>query len=852
MSDSYKGAITLLATDIVGSSALWESEMEAMQAALAEHDSLVLGAIESHGGEVFKTTGDGCLAVFYEAAEAARCARAVLALAQGREWPTSSPIRLKAALHSGPTIQRDGDHFGPTVNRVARLLDVAEPGVVVLSLATYALLDGNLPEGSAVRSAGHRDLKGIAEPMQVFEMVDGEGAATPVDRPAGPLRVSGAWPAAGKPFIGRRAEVKAISDRLGRGQALVTVTGPGGIGKTRTVCTIVEAATQNYPDGSLFVDCQSLATESEVALAIVEGLGGSPRAGNIEDAALELLRSRRLLLALDCYEALADRAELPRRILDSAPGVDVLVGSRAVLGLEREAEIALQPLPLQSQVSHQGTSEALFFELARLADSEFEDTKENRDAVRRVCELLEGVPLLLTIAAARLRHTGIYELADQIASQGASRISGPHRDTAPRHADIHTVVADSVRLLESQEAAVLYDLAVFPGGALYGDIEAVLGPRHPDLERAVFRLRDHSLLLAANTRGRKRFRMLDSVREAVQETGPPEPDLLRAHALHYGHRAEKLRTLTERGELSDLRYLLLSESGNLRAATEFAVNNRDKDLMRGLFRSLALGLQTCGMWDDYLRLAQSSRDLLGAEVEVEALGLDGALFMRKGNRPAAMRAWRQRAETCARAADPVGEADAWLDIAEALLTDGDTRNAACHAVRGLHICRKHNIPAHLATAWAVGAEIGLARGNTVTALRRADRAAETIDDSPLSIYVHLARGRVYSSAGRLEEALRCFLAGVDAANRLALLLSLIQMLSEAAVAYCACGEPGMEALAWTTLIGLDRDIGANRSGRARKELARLRKEFPAQADEARRLVTGSGWEAGVSALTSTP
>jgi len=842
----------LLATDIVGSSALWESETEAMQTALTEHDALIRNEIESAGGEIFKTTGDGCLAVFDEAFTAADCARVILASVEAWKWPTSVPIRIKAALHSGATIRRQGDHFGPTVNRVARLLDIAEPDTAVLSLATYALLEGMTPEGTSIRSAGHKDLKGISEPMQVFEMVKGPSRDLPqVSRPSGPRRVSGVWPASGRPFVGRQAEVETILARLGRGQAMVTVTGPGGIGKTRTVCAVVEAATARYPDGSLFVDCQSLGSEAEVALAIVEGLGGSARVGSVEEEALSLLRSRNLLLALDCYEALADHAVLPSRILAEAPGIDLVIGSRAVLGLEREAEVALQPLPLQTQVNHRGTAEALFLEMAQLADVEFQDTKENRQAIRKVCELLEGVPLLITIAAARLRHVGIADLVEQIEHQGAARLSSRHRDASVRHADIRTIVADSVRLLGSEEAAVLRDLAAFPGGALYADIEEVLGPWHSNLDWCVRRLRDHSLLLSMSTRGRKRFRLLDSVREAILEAGPPSQEVISAHAHHFGKRAELLRTLTERGEHADARYLLLSETGNLRAATAFAVTEGDKPLLRGLFRSLASGLQTCGMWEDYERLVAAARQLLGDEIQAEALGLDGALAMRKGNRSAAIAAWHRRAQICAQGADYAAYADALFDLAECGLKTSDLATAAHHVVEGLKISVQHSLPGHIATAWAVGAEIALTRGNVPVAVQRAERARLTVDGTQLAIYVHLACGRAYAAADRSHEALACFLRGVATAHRLALLLSLHHMLAEAARGFGACGDRAMEAIAWTSLVGLDRDMDAKRSAVARKELARLRGTNPGEIEDARRLVTGSGWEAGVETMLRT-
>lgn len=848
-SPSLTGAVTLLGTDIVGSAGLWEREPEAMQEALKLHDRLVHASIADHGGYVFKTTGDGCLAIFSQAADAARCALTIQASVIAQEWPTSHPLRVRAALHSGQTVRQGDDHFGPTVNRLARLIGEAQPGTTVLSLATAGLLEGKLPAGAATRELGARSLRGIAEPMLLWELLAREGSEAAIGYvAAGRVRTAGAWPSTGRLFVGRTAELAAVLAKIGKGSSLMTVTGPGGVGKTSLICRAVESAAPTYRDGCVYVDCQSFDSESEVALAICQALGGSPGTDGAEDAMIDLLRPSRLLLALDCYEALADCSTLPARILDCAPGVDILVGSRAVLGLERETELPLGPMPLKQEGATAGTAEELLIALALRSDATFEVEASERHEIATICGLLDGIPLLLTIAASRLRHVGLTELREQLEETGAARLTGTQRDTNERHAGIRSVVASSVRLLDKGEAEVLRDLAVFRGGALYRDVEDLLGPRHSDLERCVYRLRDHSLLLAENTRGRKRYRMLDTIREAVCAEGPLDPGLLEAHARLFTHHAERLGTVAARGEVAEVRYLLLTETGNFKAAVEHSVETGDAAVLERLYESLGGSLQDCGLYDDYTRLAEATRRVAGPKLQARLLGLDGALAARRGNRSAASREWTRRAALCAEIGDHEGQADALLDLAELALNQGDLRTAAQQAATGLLVSRRHGTAGHFATSWAVGAEVAVARGNLATALRRARQAERHDDGSKLAIYVQLACCRAYGAAGLSAESLACCLRGIALSYRHSSLLSLIRMLQEAGAGFEQSGDTASAAIAWSALIELDRDIGAGRASEARRSLARAKRLDPGAVEDAERLVKGSGWEAGVESL----
>jgi class 3 adenylate cyclase len=273
MSRPPTGTITFLFTDIEGSTKMWELDQAAMQAALARHDEILRRVSEEHDGHVFKTVGDAFCCAFSTATDALEAALEAQRTLLSSEWKESVPLKVRMALHTGAAEERDGDYFGPPVNRVARLLSAAHGGQVLLSVATHEMVRDQLPAGMNLAELGEHRLKDLFRPERVFQLVSSD---LPTEFP--PLRTLEAYrnnlPLQPTPLIGREKEVSEVCDLLRSGETrLVTLTGPGGIGKTRLALQAAADLLDDSPDGTIFVPLATL-SEAELFLpAVAETLG---------------------------------------------------------------------------------------------------------------------------------------------------------------------------------------------------------------------------------------------------------------------------------------------------------------------------------------------------------------------------------------------------------------------------------------------------------------------------------------------------------------------------------------------------------------------------------------------------
>ena len=332
------GAVTLLFTDIEGSTRLWEEHFEAMREALRDHDLLLRELIEQHDGYVFNTVGDAFHGSFASPVNAVAAAVAIQRALHVASWPGAITLRVRMALHSGACVERDGDYFGPVINRVARLEAIAAGGQVVLSGTTAALVESALPPGVELLDLGEHQLKDLGRPEQVFQVV-AEGLPTSfpplrsLDNPA--LRHN--LPRQLSTFIGREREVADVT-ALVRAHPLVTLVGPGGAGKSRLSLQVAADAVDGSADGVWLVELAALADGSLVAAAISRALGvpENPERPAL-DALVDAVGERRLLLVVDnCEHLLQASAAAIGRLLRSCPGVQVLATSREPLGLPGE------------------------------------------------------------------------------------------------------------------------------------------------------------------------------------------------------------------------------------------------------------------------------------------------------------------------------------------------------------------------------------------------------------------------------------------------------------------------------------------------------------------------------------
>ena len=427
----------LLFTDIEGSTSLWEREPVAMAGALAVHDRILRTEIEDRGGVIFTTAGDSFAAAFEGPTQANDAAVAIQTALYATRWDPRTPIRVRIGVHVGETVERDGDHFGPTVNRAARVCDAGHGGQILLSEdAVRAALS------ASTRDLGQHRLKGVAEPVALHQLLaDGLPTDFPPVRTLGMSRTS--LPRVRAELIGRRDELATIHADLAD-HRVVTLTGPGGVGKTQLALSAAAAATSAFPDGVVFVDLSVLSDEDRVEATISEALGiGNPT---------ELDTSQVLLVLDNCEHVVDGVADVVDSLVATTSAASVLATSREPLDIAGERAIRLRGLDPDAAVE--------LFSARAAADAIVTDA--DRDAARAVCHRLDHIPLAIELAAARTRSLAVRSMPDRLEDR-FRLLTGGRRRTRGRQQTLETTIAWSYDLLEPVEAETLQSLSVFAG-----------------------------------------------------------------------------------------------------------------------------------------------------------------------------------------------------------------------------------------------------------------------------------------------------------------------------------------------------------------------------------------------------
>ncbi len=575
------GTVTMLLADVEGSTRLWETQPEQMTAAFARLDRELSDLIAAHGGvrPVEQGEGDSFVVAFARASDAVACAL-------GLQRAPLAPVSLRIGVHTGEVQLRDeGNYIGPTINRTARLRDLGYGGQTLLSGTTADLVVDRLPEGAWLTDLGTHPLRDLPRPERVIQLCHPD-----LVNEFSPLRVTESVAAQRlsvplTSFVGRDAELTQLRGLLADNR-LVTLTGAGGVGKTRLAVQVAAELVDQFDGGVWYVDLAPITDPGLVPLTAGRALGLPDQPGrSTMDTLLRFIRDRQMLVVLDNCEHLLDAcAALIDALLSGCPGLTLLTTSREPIGVPGEVSWRVPSLSLADE------SIELFTDRARHARPDFAITDDNAAAVTEICARLDGLPLAIELAAARVRALSLTEILASLHDR-FRLLTGASRTAVRRQQTLRASVDWSHALLTEPEQALFRRLAVFLGGFDLDAAQFVCGgtdvERYQVLDQLTL-LVDKSLVVADDSGGRTRYRLLETVRQyALEKLGESgEADAVRArHRDYYTAMAALLDApagsdYEQRLEQADI------EIDNLRAAFTWSLENADIELALALASSL--------------------------------------------------------------------------------------------------------------------------------------------------------------------------------------------------------------------------------------------------------------------------
>jgi predicted ATPase/class 3 adenylate cyclase len=605
-------ALTFLFTDVAGSTQGWEQHPDAYGAALQRHFDLLEACVREAGGDVFKTVGDQVCAVFSHSDDAVRAAVASQRRLAAEPWPAPvGPVHVRMALHAGAPNCRDGDYFGPPVNRVARLLQAAHPDQILLSVAVHDGLSAGGAEIST-RPLGVHRLKDLQNPEAIFQAV---APGLPDDFP--PPRTLDArahnLPVQLTSFVGRAGEMEALAERLADpATRLVTLLGPPGVGKTRLATQFAAEYAYRYPDGVWLVELAGVRDPNAVARQIETAMGlsqddGRPPADRLFDA----LAERHLLLVCDNFEHVLPAADVLSGLLRSTRNVQVLVTSRSLLRMRGETVMEIAPLPAPEASAVLNVSDlaecaatALFIDRANTARPAWLPTDAEAADVADLCRRLDGLPLAIELAAARLRSMTLGDVRARL-SDRLRLLAGGAVDVPERQRTLRAALDWSFELLAPDEQAMLAQLAVFRGGFTLESAEEVCDAA--DVWDAVPSLHDQSFLLVRERGGVMRYDMLEVVRQyAGERLGEGTATRRAAHAAYFLPLTESASASMDTRDDAAASDLLDAEIDNIRAAISWACETGHTEICARLTAAIAEFLHRRGWWAERLQRLEAA------------------------------------------------------------------------------------------------------------------------------------------------------------------------------------------------------------------------------------------------------
>ncbi len=588
--DLPAGTVTFLLTDIEGSTRLWEAAPKAMEVALERHNRLLTSVIEDHGGVVVTSRGEGdsFFAVFPGAVSAVEAAGACQLRLAGEGWPAGAVLRVRMGLHTGEArVRGSGRVDHAPINRCARVKAAGHGGQVLVTKTTRALVEGHLGGGFGLKRLGEFRLRDLSQPELIYQLTH---AGLPAEFP--PIRTvaerPGNLPVPVSSFIGRERELKQIAAALGRAR-VVTLTGAGGVGKTRLGLQAAARVAPRFADGAWLAELAPVRDPAVVDDAVAAVFSLTARAGQDTRELVEFLRAKRLLLVLDnCEHLLGGAAALAGALARSCERLVILATSREGLGIEGEHLLPVPPLGVPEAGADlaavtQAEAVRLFAERAAAVKPGFQVTGQNAAAVAAVARRLDGVALAIELAAARVPAMTPAELARRL-ERSFAVLAASRRGAVARHQTLRATIDWSFQLLAGPEQALLARLAVFAGGATLEAAEAVCGGEGIDPD-TVFELLAalvaRSLVVAEDHGPQTRYRLLETIRQYAQEHLEAAGQAQQWRARHAGYYAGLLTRVRDHAHDPQDEVFwatrLTTEQDNLLAAWSWAIGTSNLD-----------------------------------------------------------------------------------------------------------------------------------------------------------------------------------------------------------------------------------------------------------------------------------
>jgi predicted ATPase/class 3 adenylate cyclase len=615
MSGLPSGTVTFLFTDIEGSTRLLRRLGDGYAEVLGRHDRLIRAACAGHAGREVNTQGDAFFVAFARARDAVAAAVQMQRAIAAEPWPEGAGVRVRMGLHTGEPVMAAANYVGLAIHRAARICALGHGGQILVSSATRELLEDDLSPGIAFRDLGERWLKDFDRPEHLFQVVVGD---LPADFPppisvtssrVGPGGADHGLPSPPNRTVGRAEDVRAIADRVRvAGVRLLTLTGPGGVGKTRLAVEVGRAVQGDFADGARFVPLAPVGRAEDVPSAIVQALAIVAVSGETsEQAVTRFLSIKDVLLVLDNVEHVLPAARFVSDLLASCTALTVLATSREPLALHAEQRHPVSPLALP-QVRTTEDPEALacvdavalFTERAQAHDPTFRLSPGNAAAVAEICCRVDGLPLAIELAAARCGMLSPGEIAERLHEALGAPGAGP-RDAPARQQTLRATIDWSFELLNEAERDAFTRFAVFAGGATVRAAEAITGGGLDTLDDLVAK---NLLARRQDAQAPTRLGMLETIRAYATERFAASGDREAIHERHYRYfLALAQRHATERAlwgaDRNEHLAQLDPEIDNLHAALGWAIGQGSAE------RALAMAGAVAEYWQVRNRAADA-------------------------------------------------------------------------------------------------------------------------------------------------------------------------------------------------------------------------------------------------------